>query len=187
MINQILVTHAHIDHFGGVYDTIKLLENKNKATESLGVYKMLTDNQYERTVFERYPELRERVCNIEDNQMFEVEEGLSIQALHTPGHIDDHMSFLLREQKTLVTGDIILGSPSTAIVDLDAYIRSLGRVQQLADLEWPLLPHSIGLDKPDLIMVPAREKIAQYVNYRVSRLNELLDCFCQQGEAASEG
>ena len=78
MINQILVTHAHIDHFGGVFDTIKLLENKNKATESLGVYKMLTDNQYERTVFERYPELRQRVCNIEDNQMFEVEEGLSI-------------------------------------------------------------------------------------------------------------
>ena len=87
------------------------------------------------------------------------------------------MSFLLREERTLVCGDIILGSPSTAIVDLDAYISSLGRIQKLTDLEWLLLPHSIGLDDNELIMVPAQEKIAQYVDYRVSRLNELLDCF----------
>ena len=39
------------------------------------------------------------------------------------------------------------------------------------------MPHSVALDSPDLIMVPAREKIAEYVDYRVTRMNELLGCF----------
>lgn len=179
-IKQILVTHGHHDHFGGVSDTLKLLEEKNKAVEGLAVFKMLTGNMHESEVFERYPELERRVSTIADNQLFEVEDGLTIQALHTPGHLDDHMSFLLREQRTLICGDIILGSPSTSIQDLDAYMRSLGRLQALTELEWLLLPHSVGLDDPELIMVPAREKIAEYVHYRVSRFNELLDCFVDQ-------
>lgn len=105
-----------------------------------------------------------------------MEQGLSIEALYTPGHLDDHVSFLIREEKTLVCGDIILGAPSTAIRDLDAYFSSLALLQGL-DLDWLLLPHSVNLSSPDLIKVPARAKIAEYVDYRVSRLNELLDCF----------
>ena len=88
------------------------------------------------------------------------------------------MSFLIREERTLISGDLILGAPSTAISDLDAYMSSLGRLQQMSDeLEWILLPHSVSLESPDMIRVPARDKIEEYVDYRVSRLNELLDCF----------
>ena len=108
--------------------------------------------------------------------MFPVGETLSIEALYTPGHIDDHMSFLIREEKTLVCGDIILGSTSTAISDLDAYFKSLALVQSL-DLDWLLLPHSVALTSHDYIKVPAKAKIAEYVEYRVSRMNQLLDCF----------
>ena len=45
--NRILVTHGHSDHFGGVHDTIKLLEERSAATEDLAAFKLLTDNQYE--------------------------------------------------------------------------------------------------------------------------------------------
>jgi len=48
---------------------------------------------------------------------------------------------------------------------------------QSLDLKWILLPHSVALTDPEMVMVPARQKIADYVDYRVSRLNELLDCF----------
>ena len=51
------------------------------------------------------------------------------------------------------------------------------------NLDWILLPHSVALDSPDLIMVPARAKLQQYIDYRVSRFNELLDCF----KAADDG
>ena len=102
--------------------------------------------------------------------------NITIEALHTPGHIDDHMAFLLREDKTLIIGDVILGSPSTSIQDLDAYFKSLGLVQSL-DIDWLLLSHSVALDSHEQIRVPAKQKIAEYVEYRVSRMNELLDCF----------
>ena len=45
------------------------------------------------------------------------------------------------------------------------------------DIDWLLLPHSVALNSPDLIRVEARPKIIEYVDYRVSRMNELLDCF----------
>jgi len=59
---------------------------------------------------------------------------------------------------------------------------TLGKLQQM-NLDWILLPHSVALDSPDLIMVPARVKLQQYIDYRVSRFNELLDCF----KAADDG
>ena len=45
------------------------------------------------------------------------------------------------------------------------------------DLDWLLLPHSVALSSPDNILVEAGPKIAAYVDYRVSRMNELLSCF----------
>ena len=83
---------------------------------------------------------------------------MTIEALETPGHLDDHMSFLIREESTLVSGDIILGSPSCAIEDLDAYFQTLAKLSFL-DLEWILLPHSVSLASPDQIRVPAAKKI----------------------------
>ena len=150
----------------------------------LTTYKYLTDNSCERDVFEKYPSLRDSVRTIDNNQQFIVEDGLTIEAIYTPGHTDDHLSFLIQEEKTLICGDIILGAPSTAIQDLDAYFTSLGKIQQM-DLEWLLLPHSVALNSPELVMVPAREKIAQYVDYRVTRMNQLLDCFNSTNQQAA--
>ncbi|CAN0481498.1 unnamed protein product, partial [Discosporangium mesarthrocarpum] len=36
--------------------------------------------------------------SIEDGQIFKT-EGASLQALHTPGHTDDHVAFVLLEEK----------------------------------------------------------------------------------------
>ena len=68
--NRILVTHGHADHFGGVFDTIKLLEQTNRVAGDLMTYKYLTDNSCERDVFEKYPSLRDSVRSIDNNQLF---------------------------------------------------------------------------------------------------------------------
>ena len=44
------------------------------------------------------------------------------------------------------------------------------------DFDQILLPHSIG-EETDQIIVDAREKIKDYIDYRVSRLEQLLKCF----------
>mmetsp|Transcript_30505 Transcript_30505/g.40585 ORF Transcript_30505/g.40585 Transcript_30505/m.40585 type:complete len:99 (+) Transcript_30505:3360-3656(+) len=86
------------------------------------------------------------------------------------------MSFFLREVKALICGDIILGAPSTGIENLHAYFSTLGLLQSM-QIDWLLLPHSVALSSPELIMVEARPKIAEYIDYRITRMNELLDCF----------
>jgi len=63
-ISRILVTHGHFDHFGGVFEAIRLLKEKERATEDLLVFKQLTGNHFESFVLEKFPELRERLHTI---------------------------------------------------------------------------------------------------------------------------
>lgn len=97
-----------------------------------------------------------------------------MKTIYTPGHIDDHMSFLLSDQteEILVSGDIILGTPSSVVDDLDVYLKTLRKLQTLK-IDWLLLPHSLSYDATD-VMVPAAEKIADYLQYREERLEQLL-------------
>jgi len=53
------------------------------------------------------------------------------------------------------------------------------------DLDWLLLPHSVALSSPDNILVEAGPKISAYVDYRVSRMNELLSCFTNSSDTAA--
>ena len=50
-----------------------------------------------------------------------------IECIFTPGHTDDHMSFLVNKVH-LICGDIVLGTPSSVINDLDVYLKTLKKV-----------------------------------------------------------
>jgi len=65
-----------------------------------------------------------------------------------------------------VCGDIILGAPSCAVTDLDAYFNTLARLMYVK-VDWLLLPHSVSLESPDFIKVKAKKKISAYMEYRV--------------------
>lgn len=59
-------------------------------------------------------------------------EGWSFEAVHTPGHTSNHLCFSLAEERTLFTGDHVMGW-STSIVsppdgDMRAYMHSLHRL-----------------------------------------------------------
>jgi len=42
----------------------------------------------------QYPKIQSKLQNLTDGQLFEF-EGFTLKTMFTPGHIDDHMSFLL--------------------------------------------------------------------------------------------
>lgn len=62
--------------------------------------------------------------------------GWHLRAVHTPGHMGNHLSFQWLEQGALFCGDVVLGWASTLISppegDLTDYLRSLAVIEALA-------------------------------------------------------
>lgn len=58
--------------------------------------------------------------------------GFTFEALHTPGHISNHLCFSLKEEETLFTGDHVMGWSTTVIPapdgDLNDYLANLRRL-----------------------------------------------------------
>lgn len=68
--------------------------------------------------------------------------GLTITAVHTPGHTSNHMCWALDEERALFTGDHVMGWSTTVVSppdgDMTAYIASLRKVADRADATlWP--------------------------------------------------
>jgi glyoxylase-like metal-dependent hydrolase (beta-lactamase superfamily II) len=55
-------------------------------------------------------------------------EGATLMAMHTPGHSEDHGSFLVQEDSYLFSGDQVLGWGTTFQMDLHDYMSTLYRM-----------------------------------------------------------
>ena len=65
--------------------------------------------------------------NIMDGQVFQV-EGATVAAVHALGHSEDHMCFVLEEEKAMFTGDSILGYGTSAVEYLSLFVSSLQKM-----------------------------------------------------------
>jgi len=68
--------------------------------------------------------------------------GATIEALETPGHTTNHLCFALREEKSLFTGDHVMGWSTTVIAPPDGsmrdYMESIERMREREDvIYWP--------------------------------------------------
>ena len=63
--------------------------------------------------------------------------GWTIEAVHTPGHASNHMCYALQEEKTLFSGDHVMGWSTTVVSppdgDMAAYLDSLELVLERGD------------------------------------------------------
>ena len=88
----------------------------------------------------------------------------TLQAVHTPGHSDDHLCFLVGD--TLFTGDHIMGGSSVVVEDMNAYLASLRRLQQM---QLALLYPGHGL-----VMGDPAGIVASYIEHRLERERQVL-------------
>lgn len=90
-LQEILITHWHPDHSGGVQTIFKTITNN-----AIKVSKHKLETQPEIDTETKYN-------YIKDGDIFET-EGATIQTLFTPGHTSDHLSFYLKEENALFSG-----------------------------------------------------------------------------------
>ncbi len=100
-LSAILLSHWHHDHTGGLADVRSLL------APGAGVFKGQGGRFLPSAIASHNRNLT--VQSIEDGQLFET-EGATLQAIATPGHTEDHMCFLLKEEQAVFSGDTVLGA-----------------------------------------------------------------------------
>ena len=94
----------------------------------------------------------------------------TLEALHTPGHASNHLSFFLKEEHALFSGDLIMSGSTIVIAppdgDMAAYLRSLARLKQLP-LARIYPGHGDVIDTPEAV-------IDEYIRHRLGRERQVL-------------
>lgn len=153
-LQEIVLTHGHPDHIGGARAVIErfgpLPVSKKPRPESDEAYSL-------------------ELTPIEDGDVVRA-EGATLRAVHTPGHARDHLCFMLEEERSLFSGDHILGV-GTAVIpgrsgSLGDYMRSLRRL--LEEEPSPIYPaHGPRIDD-------GPGKIREYIAHRRERDEQIV-------------
>ena len=144
-VTHILVTHTHRDHCGNA-DALRARTNAP----------VLAFAAHPSSPEDAPPALDEGADHgfrpertLRDEEVVRL-PAATLRAVHTPGHIANHLCFLLAEENALFTGDHVMGWATTVVAPPDGamgdYMRSLGKV---ADLGAVVLYPTHGAPVPD--------------------------------------
>ena len=161
-LREIIITHLHPDHIGGVEHLVR------RYRLPVAAHRLTAEAIGGEVPVDRY---------IEDGELILLREestGLEwrLRALWTPGHARGHLS--LHEERTgsLITGDCVVGvgtvviaPPEGCLVD---YLASLRRFLELPNLTALLPGHGPVVATP-------RERIEEYLAHRQQREVQILD------------
>jgi glyoxylase-like metal-dependent hydrolase (beta-lactamase superfamily II) len=119
-ISDIVCTHHHFDHVGGVDALLAHFAAAPPRVWTATGTEPLDARGTPRTPHFAYHKLT-------DAHVFRT-EGATLDVLATPGHCDDHVCLWLREERAVFAGDCVLGHGTSKFDDLHAYMRSLRRI-----------------------------------------------------------
>jgi ribonuclease/clavin/mitogillin len=157
-VREIIATHLHPDHIGGIMH----------LAERLGVpvaaHRITAESIAGTVRVDRFVEDGERIA-------LEGPPEIVLRAVHTPGHARGHLCFFEERNRALITGDLIVGL-GTVVVDppegnMVDYLASLARVRALE-------PTVIFGAHGPAVGAPIA-KIDEYVAHRLEREAKIYD------------
>ena len=164
----IILTHPHVDHLGGA-----------EALQKLTGARVLIHRDDADTANEEFENTRiDDILN--DGDVIDL-GGLELEMIHTPGHTHGHTCVLNRTDRSLFTGDHILGTGTTAVSpdrgDMAKYIDSLRKLQPL-DVSVLYPGHGSPVNQP-------HAKFKELLDHRLEREKQVLT-FLSEGRNTIE-
>ena len=159
------ITHHHFDHSGNLKELREALR-ADIAVPADGVDLLKG----------RLPD--EGVQTLRDGQVINLDSGVRIQIIATPGHSVDSLCYYLEEDGVLFTGDTLLGVGTSTVRDLAAYRQSLDRLVSLPNLRILCPGHGP-------LVEDARERLQMYIEHRAMREQQILKILRERGPSSS--
>ena len=114
-INGVLITHGHNDHIGGLKHILSEIDAPVFCHPKLvGRLEKLLGSKVVNPIF--------------DNQSIAISEGVNLLSIFTPGHDETHVCYYINAEEIMFTGDTVLGSSSSTVQDMSAYMDSMHRL-----------------------------------------------------------
>ncbi len=158
---EIIITHLHPDHIGGV---THLAERFNLP---VAAHRLTAEAIGGEVRVDRF---------IEDGEVIELGEastGLTwrLRAMWTPGHARGHLSFYEERTGSLLTGDCVVGFGTVVIAppegNMNDYLASLRRYLELPRLTALMPGHGT-------VVADARGRIEEYIAHRHDREKQII-------------
>jgi glyoxylase-like metal-dependent hydrolase (beta-lactamase superfamily II) len=177
-VSHILITHTHRDHSPGA----ALLKQRTGApTYAFGPHPQVTNASG--VVVEEGGD-RDFVPDhlLKDGDVLRG-DGWTVTALHTPGHISNHLCFALQEEKALFSGDHVMGWSTTVISPPDGsmtdYYASLKKLLVRDDVRY-YPTHGAPIDALSTGHSP-QHFVRELIRHREAREAQIVACLSQSG------
>ena len=159
-LREIVLTHMHPDHVGGVYALREYLGEQTVVA----AHRLTAEPLVESVRVDRF---------VEDGDEIKLAGSpeIVLRALHTPGHARGHLCFYDAGTGALLSGDNIVGLGSVLIDppegNMRDYLTSLERLRALPNLSVIFGGHGPAIANP-------YPKIAEYISHRLEREQNIL-------------
>ncbi|HET6893138.1 MAG TPA: MBL fold metallo-hydrolase [Pyrinomonadaceae bacterium] len=171
-VSEIILTHMHPDHIGGVNALRKHLGTEVKvAAHRLTAEPLSSSIRVDRL--------------IEEGEVIALSgsPSIALRAMHTPGHARGHLCFYEERTGTLISGDNIVGLGSVLIDppegNMRDYLESLTRMRSLPNLSVIFGGHGPAIANP-------YSKLDEYISHRLERERKILEAVNEGAQTPAE-